>query len=111
METSRQNLTTGTIFTIEEVCRIIKESAEHGVFKLEYGQLRLEFSKQDETVRTTSIPELSDDTHKAQNETALVKDELEVKQDRLANMFIENPLEAENLIQDLEDSDDESEDE
>ena len=107
-----------------ELSEIISSCAKNGVSKLKFGDLEIEFGKQTNSQAEehrpdparssiTPVEEITEKQHAEQNERAFVKDELEVREERLAMMFIEDPLGAEKLLLDeeLEDDDESGDDE
>lgn len=98
---------TANVLTGEEICKIIETSAKAKVSLIEYGDLRLEFGKVDPArsskpsktfEQSPTEAALSDDLHYQQTRETIEHDEQAVKEDRLALMFIEDPLQAEKLL-------------
>lgn len=91
--------------TVDDVCRILKASEESGVTKLKFRELVLERQiviaklTQDPTHTENAIPP---ETHKKQNDDALLVDELRVKQDQLQELVFTDPFELERMIADGE---------
>lgn len=110
----KKNLKSGTNYTssqltAKQICSIIKTSAKVKVRLFSYGDLRLEFGEVSpardswpvQNVLPTSPAEaaLSDKEHEAQTKESIFIEELRLKEDTLEQMFIEDPLEAERLIE------------
>lgn len=87
--------------TVKDICRIIRASAPF-VSELEYKGLKIIFKTvvtgKDEA--SVNIAPLTEQTHEAQTREAILQEEARLKEDRLDNMFIEDPLQAEQLLQD-----------
>lgn len=99
--------------TRADICAIIDHSAKASVRSLEVNGLRFEFgeralAKPSPATRTTTEPTtptdaaLSEEQHHKQNESSLEREELVIKEERLALMMIEDPYQAEQLIADGE---------
>ena len=104
----------------QEICEIITVSAKSGVSKLKFGSLFLEFGKQTEThpeshqsdkLGNASTPdaEMLEKARQHSQEQSMVENELQVREERIAMLYIEDPLKAEEMLRDeeLEDDDDE----
>lgn len=99
---------TANSLTIEEVCRMIEVCAKASVRRIEFGELRLEFGEfrpasldrptQEAPELTTPTEAALSEMHDKQNEETLGVEEARTKEDRLALMLIEDPLQAEELI-------------
>lgn len=100
------------VLSSQDICEIIKTCGESGVVDLEYGNLRISFQARNEPCQdelhyqspgpVTAIP-------KVMEEDNLIRpDEMSVKEDELANMIIEDPLQYEALLanKELETGDD-----
>ena len=112
-----------TPWSTTEICRILEVGAKVGVQELRFHGLHVRFGRPaepiapgpalDQTIPSSAPPEkaISEEQHTKQNQDALEVDELRLKEDRLAQLFIENPLEAERMLMngelgDAEESDD-----
>ena len=110
-------------WSTEEICRILETGAKVGVQELTFNGLHVRFGRpaenhapgpaQDLKIPSSAPSEtaVSEEQHEKQTQDALEADELQLKEDRLAQLFIENPLEAERLLmagelEDAEESDD-----
>lgn len=108
--------------TVADVTLIIDTCAKANVRKFQYFGLHLELgdggpasSLRPPLVTEPNLPTeaaLSEKHHQQQNERTLRHDEIQAKEERLAQMFIEDPLQAEQMIEkgDLDDGDDFDED-
>lgn len=114
-----------------EVCVIIESCAKHGVTSLKWGALEISFTpsgkRPEETLaneqagadlaikahQTIPDAEISDKRHAENNKDALELNEIELREEQLAELQITDPLAAEQLIRDgdLEDVNDEPTDE
>lgn len=124
------NLTSGTKPTTaidklglssDDVCAIIKASGDSGVTSLKFGYLQIEFGKPIEQTRVDLVQsaptppsnpdtEISDDARVMRDKAELVVDELKTRDDQVAQMLIEDPLRAEQLLLDGELEDDDESD-
>ena len=89
-----------------DICAIIKTCSENGVAQLKFGDLEIHFGKP-ETLHDDRPPAPPNHTRPATEIAAtqkqiakksLLKDEVSLREDELALMVIENPMEAERLI-------------
>lgn len=91
----------------QEICHIIELCAKVGVRELRFHGLYVVFGTQFKNSDLTrpaaahqsqSDTEISESQHEKQSQAALEADEISLREDRLAQMFIENPLQAEKLL-------------
>ena len=110
----------------KEICEIIRTSHTCGVRLIQIGDLKVEFGTQTEpggvsgspyprannAVFGKPSPDLSEDEHSSQTKEALEIEELRLREQQLAQMLIEDPSRAEELLMDgeLEDDGDDSAD-
>lgn len=104
--------------TVAEVTLIIDTCAKANVRRFQALGLHLELgesgpasSPRPPLVTEPNLPTeaaLSEKHHQKQNEETLRDEELQTKEERLAQMFIEDPLQAEKMMEegDLDDGDD-----
>lgn len=98
----------------EEVCRIIDASARAGVRVLKFGGLYLQMGEP-KAVREslpdspplaahtpTPATEIAELNHVSQSQDALELDELQEREDQIAELLLTDPLRAEELIRDGE---------
>lgn len=92
--------------TVTDVCSILETAAKAGVLELKFGTLHVRFpdpvlrgTSQAQSLGQTPAPaaEIADTQEKLQ-ETALVQDELSAREDQLSQMFIEDPMIAEQML-------------
>lgn len=112
--------------SFNEVCDIIKTSAEHGVSTLKFGTLHLEFGRPPKQQPAPPVEsanplvnpeeEISDAQHTEQTKAQLERDEVSLREEQIAHMMIENPSRAEEMLangeiesDDFDESNDESE--
>jgi len=110
----------------KQVCDIIESCAKSRVVKLKFGDLEIEFAQcgsnqpsilegmtnPQETAPTNSkTPEaaISDQQHEDRNKEALESDELNLRDDQMAELLLVNPVAHEEMVAsgDLEDADSE----
>lgn len=99
----------------QEVDAIIRSCRENGVTSLKVRDLEITFSqpvKVSEDKKPTPevsvpVPEMTDAEIKIKNREALEHDEVSLKEDRIANLLITDPLKYEQMLLDgeLEDDD------
>ena len=118
MATKRKSSSgTKTAFTAQDISAIIRECKQQGVASLTVGDLHLVFEPK---AQTTSVPEvpvetkppeaaISEQDRSKQAKEVLEQDELEYRQRQIDEMLINDPLEAERLIEQGELVEDESE--
>lgn len=89
------------VFKATEVCDIIKACKDNGVTLLKLGELELRIGTQPEAPRAkVSFSDTAISETQAQIEkVTLVEETIKHKQDRLDQMLIEDPVEAERLIE------------
>lgn len=101
----------------DDVCKIIEHSARCGVSKLRLGDLEVTYGMPTVVtplthagIQSSREAEISGDEHNRRIRAALMAEELKVRTDRLEQMVIENPSEAERQIMDgeLDDADSDS---
>lgn len=99
--------------TAKDVCDIIESCAKHGITELKFGDLQLGFKPKTESHVTAPLTnptgeEIPETKHEEQTKAALEQDEATLKADRMNQMFLEDPLAAESLLEneELEDDDD-----
>lgn len=114
----------GKKLDLDHISDIIKACAEHGVSVIKFGDLRIWFGPQANQpaqplspaapVRTahsniTPVAEMTDMQHDQQTKDALENEELELRQQQIAELMVTDPLKAEELIErgELQDADDE----
>ncbi|MBL7716588.1 MAG: hypothetical protein JNL01_14080 [Bdellovibrionales bacterium] len=113
-----------TPWSTTEICRILEVGAKVGVQELRFHGLHVRFGRPAESlspgpalarpsIPSSAPPEkaISEEQHNKQTQDALEADELRLKEDRLAQLFIENPLEAERMLMNGELGDAEESDE
>lgn len=107
-----------TVLNTVEVCTIIKAGAKSNVTLLKIGDIEIWFGKPTEpdVIQHVLHPPSNYPTgeeipvdHKQQNQLSLEIDEIRLKEDRLAQMIIENPALAEQMILDGDFGDDDGE--
>ena len=96
METEEKSLTP------EGVCRILETAARVGVRELKFSTLHFFLGSDVTTAQSLGsppapAPEMAD-THQKIAEDALVQDEIAVRESQLAQMFIEDPMRAEQML-------------
>jgi len=95
-----------TNFTSEDICEIIKTCGDSGVITFECDGLRLSFQDRKEEVKNTTIPYSPGQVEaipKILDEDSLIKqDEMNVKEDELAELRLRNPFEYETLLAERE---------
>mgnify|MGYP001558964529 CR=1 FL=1 len=101
-------------FSEKGLCGIIKSCSEAQVSKFTFGDLTIWVGPQSETTAQPAnvgynhfaqVPQLNPETElseiqKLKQSESLLQDELALKEDRLAQMFIEDPVQAERLLLD-----------
>jgi hypothetical protein len=95
----------------QDICLIIEKCSAHGVTTLKFGSLEVSFNPVPKQNKPGA--EISAETHDKLNEEANLKDEVDLREEQIANAQVEDPLLAEQLILDGElddesDSDDDS---
>jgi hypothetical protein len=86
----------------EEVCRILKVCGETNVLELKFGDLAVVFGA---SAKNSPEPVISPSTvaeitavQRVQAEKSLLRDEIAMKEQELAEMAIESPLKYEELL-------------
>lgn len=84
----------------DEVCALIKACGESGVSSLKWGNLQVSFERSPKEPETPpAIPDTEISEEIAQSGTRrLEQEEFNTKEDELATMLIENPLEYERML-------------
>lgn len=113
----------------DQIARIIEASALHGVTLLKFGDLEIWFgphvkpgttpahpSAEVPNVETpihTPVAEMTEKQHDDANAKAIEQNEIDLREQQIAELLITDPEEAEKLIRqgELQDADDESGDE
>lgn len=95
-------------FTAAEISEIIRQCSAQGVTELKYGDLHLAFrpkiememGEQNPSRHQTKPTEaaISDEQHDKQSKQSLEKDEMDLREQQIAELHITNPLLAEQLM-------------
>lgn len=105
-----------------ELCSIIESGDKHNVAVMKFGDVVIRFvQKFDSNASVIAheslhLPrpstEIPGPDHETQTRDAILSDEIRVKADRLAQMILEDPAEAERIIlgEDLDDADPDADD-
>lgn len=102
-----------------EVCVIIEACAKHGVVELKFHDLELKFGKQTEqgtglplnpgdNVALPPVAVMTEKDHEKNTESVLEEEEISLRENQIAELQIDDPVAAEELIMngELEDVDD-----
>ncbi len=113
MENSKQAVSKKDL-TSKEIQGIIKTCAAQNVIEFNFGALHIKFSPTAQTSHPGPLPHLpvadvTEEQHIQQTQATLSRDEANLRLDRLSQMFIEDPAQAEELLGD-EDLDDDGPD-
>lgn len=89
----------GPLLSSKEVCDIVRTCEAAGVAHFSLGTLVIDFGKKAEARIPVLAPEAAiSDAQTTIAKEALEQDELTIKQDQLAQMFVEDPARAEALL-------------
>lgn len=88
------------------MCRILKTSAQVGVSELQFAGLHIVFggSPSDglavvpQPLSPYSVPAMTDEAHFQQTKEALIRDEVETREEQLATLLITDPFKYEQLL-------------
>ena len=115
------NSTTDFSLSSRSACAIIEVCAARGVSVLKFGPLYVEFGMKASSPPAPApegyfapripVEEMTDQAHDKQTQDSVEAEEVNLREERLQQMFIEDPVRAEELLRngELEDADDESE--
>jgi hypothetical protein len=86
--------------TVPEVVSIINECGASGVSELKFGDLYVKFSTKAASNIPDPLPTVTEitESQKKNESRSLENDELNFREDQLANALLENPLLAEELL-------------
>ena len=87
-------------FDAEAICRIIETSAASRVTKITFNGVEVIFDGHPlHEPESSHTRKEMDKERKTEEENAILQDELTTREDQLAHMLVENPVEAERLIE------------
>jgi hypothetical protein len=91
-------------FSVDDICAIIKASAESGVSRIEVGQLKIEFqgTPQPHLFAATLQEPPAQETIERIEEQAVRELDNETKADEISDMLVTDPLAYEELISQAE---------
>lgn len=106
MPTGKNNLSS------EAICVIIESCAKHGVAELKFQDLHVKFGKsaiQELGPQNSNSPEaeISEEQHEEQTAHAIEKDEVDLREEQLEELFLTDPMAAEEMLRngEFEDAD------